>query len=262
MKKFSLIGNPLSHSISPLLHSSIFYQLGLDHSYELKELKKEDLESFVSRNRYFGYNVTIPYKKTIFNYINNFENSCEDIGSTNCIFKGKGYNTDWKGFVLSLKKNNIDVSQRKCAIIGAGATAKSIAYALIELRCKSISIYNRTHENRISLENWIRSKIKTYNTKNFDIIINCTSLGMWPNVLESPMIKFITSKDQIFYDVIYNPTKTKFLKEAQEIGAKTLNGMDMLIYQAILSNEIWLGKKLLHQINFNDIKKSIMEKIC
>ena len=105
--------------------------------------------SFVNRNRYFGYNVTIPYKKTIFNYINKFENSCGDIGSTNCIFKGKGYNTDWKGFVLSLKKNNIDVSQKKCAIIGAGATAKSIAYALIELRCKSISIYNRTHENRI-----------------------------------------------------------------------------------------------------------------
>ena len=161
-----------------------------------------------------------------------------------------------------LKKNNIDVSQKKCAIIGAGATAKSIAYALIELRCKSISIYNRTHENRISLENWIRFKIKTYNTKNYDIIINSTSLGMWPNILESPMIKFITSKDQIFYDVIYNPIKTKFLKEAQEIGAKTLNGIDMLIYQAILSNEIWLGKKLLHQINFNDIKKSIMEKIC
>ena len=85
---------------------------------------------------------------------------------------------------------------------------------------------------------------------------------MWPNVLKSPMIKFITSKDLIFYDVIYNPIKTKFLKEAQEIGAKTLNGIDMLIYQAILSNEIWLGKKLLHQINFNDIKKSIMEKIC
>ena len=88
MKRFALIGYPVSHSISPLLHRSIFYQLGLDHSYELKELKKEDLESFVSRNRYFGYNVTIPYKKTIFNYINNFENSCEDIGSVNCIFKG------------------------------------------------------------------------------------------------------------------------------------------------------------------------------
>ena len=76
------------------------------------------------------------------------------------------------------------------------------------------------------------------------------------------VLRSSNSKDQIFYDVIYNPIKTKFLKEAQEIGAKTLNGIDMLIYQAILSNEIWLGKKLLHQINFNDIKKSIMEKIC
>ena len=76
MKKFALIGYPVYHSISPLLHSSIFSQLGLDHFYELKELKKENLESFVNRNRYFGYNVTIPYKKTIFNYINNFENSC------------------------------------------------------------------------------------------------------------------------------------------------------------------------------------------
>jgi shikimate dehydrogenase len=222
-----------------LLHSSIFYQLGLDHSYELKELKKEDLESFVSRNRYFGYNVTIPYKKTIFNHINEFENSCEDIGSVNCIFKGKGYNTDWKGFVLSLKKNDIDVSQKKCAIIGAGATAKSIAYALIELRCKSISIYNRTHENRISLENWIRYKIKTYNTKNFDIIINCTSLGMWPNVLESPMIKFITSKDQIFYDVIYNPKSTKFLSNAKKLGHEIENGKMMFIYQACAAFEKW-----------------------
>ena len=113
MKKFALIGYPVSHSISPLLHSSIFYQLELDHSYELQELKKEDLENFVNRNRYNGYNVTIPYKKTIFNHINEFENSCEDIGSVNCIFKDKGYNTDWKGFVLSLKKNNIDVSQKK-----------------------------------------------------------------------------------------------------------------------------------------------------
>ena len=240
MKVYGLIGKKLDHSFSLKFFNEKFKKEKISNviykNFEINDVK--DFKQIINQTNIYGLNVTIPYKNTIFNHINEFENSCEDIGSVNCIFKGKGYNTDWKGFVLSLKKNDIDVSQKKCAIIGAGATAKSIAYALIELRCKSISIYNRTHENRISLENWIRFKIKTYNTKNYDIIINATSLGL-KNGDEFDFNFEDTKKNLIYIDTIYNPLETKTLRYLKEKDIKVFNGLEMFIYQGQKAFYLW-----------------------
>jgi len=261
MKKFAVIGNPIQHSLSPLLHNSIFEQLGINASYEKVKLLPADLESFVTRNEFDGYNITIPHKNSISSYLDHITNDAHNITAVNCVHNNKGYNTDWMGFIHALNQNQIEVKDKSCLIIGSGGAAYAIAYALIECEVSSISIKNRNRKNKIKLEEWVNNRFIQKTDLDPEIIINCTPLGMHPLEQKIPS-NLKVNKTNIVIDTIYNPLKTKWLKHCEENGAKIINGLEMLIYQGIASLNIWLKEDFFKELDIKTIKNRLEKEIC
>jgi len=264
-KLLGLVGNPVEHSISPQLHNTLSSLLGLDIVYIPLAVGKEDLETVVKALKaldFIGFNVTIPYKRDIMKYLD--ENSKEAIlmGAVNTVKKidGRlyGYNTDAEGFLRSFKEEaGVGFKGKKVVLIGAGGVARAIAVKIASEDAEKISVVNRTVEKSVELAEVVNENIKeivqvyNFEDKTFrmafeesDIIINTTSVGMYPKTRETP-VKFTEcfNKNQIVYDVIYNPEKTKFLNDAEKRGAKIINGLGMLFYQGISAYEIWTGVK-------------------
>ena len=261
-----LIGNPVEHSKSPQLHNSISSFLGLDLVYIPMKVEKKDLEGVVKALKALdvvGFNVTIPYKRDIMKYIDDNTKEAILMGAVNTIKKidGRfyGYNTDGEGFLRSFKEETGEgFKGKKVVLIGAGGVARAIAVKIAMEDAEKISIVNRSKEKSIELSEIVNENIKevvqvysSFEDKTFklafeesDIIINTTSVGMYPDVGQSAIKnKNYFNKNQIVYDVIYNPLKTKFLKDAQDMGCKTVNGLGMLFYQGINAYEIWTGYK-------------------
>ena len=261
MKKFAVIGNPINHSLSPLMHESIFKQIGLKASYEKIQIEPFELEKFVRSNKLDGYNVTIPYKNIILKHLGNIGNSAQNITAVNCVSINKGYNTDWIGFTKTLDQNKIDLKNKSCLIIGSGGAAYAIAYALIRSKVSSIQIENRSIENKIKLEKWISQRMNKKSDSMPEVFINCTPLGMSPFIDEIPSNVNIKNGN-IVIDTIYNPIKTKWLKQCEKKGAKIISGLDMLIAQGIASLNIWLEDDLFDKINLKHIKNILENELC
>jgi len=264
-KLLGLIGNPVEHSISPQLHNSLSSLLGHDLVYVPLKVEKQNIGAVVNalkRLEFVGFNVTVPYKREIMKYID--ENTKEAIlmGAVNTVknIDGRlfGYNTDAEGFARSFKEESgVGFARKKVVIIGAGGVARSIAVKLAKEGVEKISLVNRTPLKAVELADVVNENIRevvqvyNFNDKTFmmafeesDIIINTTSVGMFPDVNNTPVkVKNRFHKNQIVYDVIYNPVKTKFLKDAEKAGAKVINGLGMLFYQGISAYEIWTGVK-------------------
>ncbi len=264
-KLLGLIGNPVEHSISPQLHNSLSSLLGHDLVYVPLKVEKQNIGAVVNalkRLEFVGFNVTVPYKREIMKYID--ENTKEAIlmGAVNTVknIDGRlfGYNTDAEGFARSFKEESgVGFAGKKVVIIGAGGVARSIAVKLAKKGVEKISLVNRTPLKAVELADVVNENIRevvqvyNFNDKTFmmafeesDIIINTTSVGMFPDVNNTPVkVKNRFHKNQIVYDVIYNPVKTKFLKDAEKAGAKVINGLGMLFYQGISAYEIWTGVK-------------------
>ena len=276
MKNFGVIGNPLDHSLSPTLHSSICEQINYNYDYKKFEIKSNMLKQFTKENNLTGYNVTIPYKTTITKYLKKLDNSATQIGAVNCVYNNIGFNTDWLGFKESLFFNGIEVKKKRCLIFGAGGAAKAIAYALKELSISNMLILNRSSEGGLSLVKWIKNNFNInasfieYDESNLieinakiaevDIIINCTPIGMWPNSDYFPELIF--NQYQTLIDLIYNPPLSAFMKLGNGNGAKTISGLDMFIFQGIASAEIWLNSKLINYVDIHLIKSKIRKKLC
>ena len=276
MKNFGVIGNPLDHSLSPTLHSSICEQINYNYDYKKFEIKSNMLKQFTKENNLTGYNVTIPYKTTITKYLKKLDNSATQIGAVNCVYNNIGFNTDWLGFKESLFFNGIEVKKKRCLIFGAGGAAKAIAYALRELKISNIIILNRSSKRGLSLVKWIKNNFNIntsfleYDKSNLleinarlgevDIIINCTPIGMWPNLNYFPELIF--NQYQTLIDLIYNPPLSAFMKLGNGNGAKTISGLDMFIFQGIASAEIWLNSKLINYVDIHLIKSKIRKKLC
>ena len=276
MKNFGVIGNPLDHSLSPTLHNSICEQINYNYDYKKFELKSNMLEQFIIKNNLTGYNVTIPYKTTIIKYLKKLDISAIQIGAVNCVYNDVGFNTDWLGFRRSLIFNEIEIKKKRCLIFGAGGAAKAIAYALRELKISNIIILNRSSKRGLSLVKWIKNNFNIntsfleYDKSNLleinarlgevDIIINCTPIGMWPNLNYFPELIF--NQYQTLIDLIYNPPLSAFMKLGDENGAKTISGLDMFIFQGIASAEIWLNSNLIDNIDIHLIKSKIRKKLC
>ncbi|MFZ5989577.1 MAG: shikimate dehydrogenase [Bacillota bacterium] len=260
-----LIGNPVEHSISPALHNSLSSLLGLDVVYIPLKVEKKDLDTVVKALKaldFIGFNVTIPYKRDIMKYIDDNTKEAILMGAVNTVKKidGRlyGYNTDAEGFLRSFKEESgVGFKGKKVVLIGAGGVARSIAVKVAAEGVEKISLVNRTTERSIELAEVVNENIKevvqvyNFEDKTFkmafeesDIIINTTSLGMYPDTNETPIknSKYFNS-NQIVYDVVYNPAKTKFLSDAEKRGCKVINGMGMLFYQGINAYEIWTGVK-------------------
>ena len=247
MKKFLVIGNPIEHSLSPELHNYWIKNNNIDAIYEKQKLNEEQLEQFILQvkdNKIDGINVTVPFKKTVIPYLDELSSEAQSTQSVNTIYKKDnkvvGHNTDIFGFKTSIEKSRYDLSDKEVLILGAGGVVPSIIFSLIEMKVSKIKISNRTKEKAENFKNSFKNVevIKWGEVSNFDMIINATSLGLKKE--DNLNLDFSSiSGDKFFYDVIYNPSETNFLKIGRELGNKTLNGKLMFIYQAISAFNIW-----------------------
>ncbi|MCX7921613.1 MAG: shikimate dehydrogenase [Clostridia bacterium] len=279
-----VMGNPIEHSISPQLHNTISKHLGIDLVYVPLKVEKSDLENAVKGLKalnFVGFNVTIPYKKEVMKFLDDNTKEALLMGAVNTVknIDGRfyGYNTDAEGFSRSFKEETgVGFKGKKVLIIGAGGVARAISVKIALEGAKKIFIVNRTlskaeeiseliNNNVVNVAHCLYSEDDSVSSifEESDVVINTTSAGMHPNEdvlpLEQP-IKFSTN--QIIYDVIYNPAKTKFLLEAEVSGCKTVNGLGMLFYQGIYAYEIWTGVKIPDEMKKELFKsfKDILQK--
>jgi len=266
---YGLIGEKLDHSISPQIHKLILEKINSKGLYNIFEIKRENLKAAVDGLKALGakgINITIPYKIEIMQYLDEISKEAEKIGAINtiCFSNGilKGYNTDYHGFGAALNKAKVDVQNKEVVILGSGGAAKAVAQYLIDNEIKDIIYVSRNPEN--TAENMKDFKIISYNDINnlmdTDIIINCTPCGMYPKVKTSPVNKNIFSKFSTAVDLIYNPEETLYLREAREAGLKTVNGLYMLVAQAVAAQEIWHDINISEQI-VEEIYKEIYNKV-
>ena len=261
MKRFAVIGDPIAHTLSPNLHQEVYRQLELDASFEQIHVTPNSLDSFINSNKLDGFNVTIPHKLSIIPFLKGFDEPAKTIGAVNCVHNGKGYNTDWIGFLKAMEFNGVDLNGKDCTILGAGGAARAIAYGLVQVDVNSILISNRTQTKADQLLDWINSIFPTnFQSKNSDIIINCTPLGMWPDTESMPEVEI--QNGQILADTIYNPLETAWLKAGKTKGAKTIDGLDMFIAQGLASADIWFGEKISEKIKLENIKKVLKSELC
>lgn len=261
MKRFAVIGDPIAHTLSPNLHQEVYRQLELDATFEQIHVTPNSLDSFINSNKLDGFNVTIPHKLSIIPFLKGLNEAAKTIGAVNCVHNGKGYNTDWIGFLKAMELNGVDLNGKDCTILGAGGAARAIAYGLVQADVNSILISNRTQTKADQLLDWINSIFPTnFQSKNSDIIINCTPLGMWPDTESMPEVEI--QNGQILADTIYNPLETAWLKAGKTKGAKTIDGLDMFIAQGLASADIWFGEKISEKIKLENIKKVLKSELC
>ena len=251
MKKYLVIGNPIEHSLSPELHNYWLKNNNIEAIYEKKKLSEDDLGKLIlqiKEKKIDGVNITIPFKKKIISHIDELTLEAESTQSVNTIYlkndKLIGHNTDIDGFKMSVKKSKFDLTDKKVLILGAGGVVPSIIFALNKMQASKIFVSNRTKDKAENLKNLFDKLdiIEWGNIPDFDMIINATSLGL----KEEDKINLDFSKigtDKFFYDVIYNPKETNFLKEGKKLGNKAENGKLMFIYQALLAFNVWHGIK-------------------
>ncbi len=257
MKKLAIIGSPVAHSHSPAMHNYISKVVGADYDYGAIEVLPEDLGDAVDmlkRENYAGFNVTAPHKQAIMQYLDEILEDAQKFGAVNTVVNrnGKlyGYNTDARGFYMSLLHAGINPAGADILIYGAGGAAQPVIMYLASRDAKSVTVINRSREHALSAAERTRKfcgkNIETEITiPHYDIAINCTTLGMGKNKGLSPMHDLsVIDEKSAAVDMIYNPPETQFLRQAKSVGAKTVNGLGMLIYQGILAYELFTGIKL------------------
>ncbi len=277
---YGIIGFPVEHSLSPLMHNAAFKALKVKAVYQLFPLQEDELEQFFKDLRQknspiFGLNVTVPYKEIVIEYLDSVSAFAKKAQSVNTIVidenrKLTGYNTDGPGFLAHLVELEFNTRGKRIAILGAGGTTRAIlaSLCLIPERAESIRIYNRTPEKAKALVHDLSahmdvtdvvvvSSIDDLNIELSDLLINTTSVG-----LSDPQACIVDGellhRDMLVYDVVYKPKETMLLKLAREKGAQTANGLGLLFYQGMLSLQHWAGQELPEEIK--DKVRSVLEK--
>ena len=251
MKKILLIGSNIKNSLSPDIHNFIYKQLNLNAHYEIHEIEKasqiNNIIKQILNDNIFGINITAPYKSHIIDKVKLISKKAKKIGAINCIDANlKGYNTDSYGFMKMLSRNNINLSNKNIHIIGSGGASQAILYALDIIGNKSITMYNRENVNRI-----IASKLN-----NDDVVVNCTPVHFINE--NKDFFDFFIKRNFLWIDLLYTKLSTKKYKIIKEHHFKLyLDGIDMLIYQAMASVNIWFRKDIEKNVNFNSLKSAI-----
>ena len=249
MKKFLVIGNPIEHSLSPTLHNYWIKNNNIDAIYEKTKTYEDKLEHIVlqiKQKKIEGVNVTVPFKKAIIPFLDELTAEATSTQSVNTLYlkddKVIGHNTDIVGFETSIKKSKFNIFNKEVLILGAGGVVPSIIFALKKMKVSKIKISNRTKEKAENLKKLFKNIeiIEWGEIPNFDVIINATSIGLKKDDYINLDFSLI-SKNTLFYDVIYNPRETNFLKNGRSLGGITLNGKLMFIYQALSAFNIWHG---------------------
>ncbi len=276
-KIVGIIGHPVKHSYSPMMHNLTFGLQNLNYVYLPFDIPpsnlKEALKSFNTLG-IKGLNVTLPHKEKIIQYLDHVSEAAAAVGAVNTIVNESGllhgYNTDVSGIIETLNPYKKEIAKSTVTVIGAGGSARSVIFSLLRnFKVDKINIINRTEERSDSIKDYFKDKMHFRNIethelmpienvqvfKSSKLIVNTTSVGLYPNVDETPTdIADSFDSSQIVFDLIYNPIKTKFIKLAEEKGATTLNGLKMFVVQGARSFEYWTGetmdtKKVLDELN-------------
>ena len=279
MEKFGLIGYPLGHSMSAVIHKAGFESLGVDASYEILETSPENLIDRIKdlkRNGYSGFNVTIPHKVPMALFVESIDKYADITGAINTVKVNSdrsftGYNTDVLGFEAAIP-NSVNLSGKKAALLGTGGASRAAVLGLSDKGISEVDVYTRNIPNAIDYMAYLRRKFPqiTFNVyqidrikdlSKYDILVNTTPIGMLGRSadltpVENYMLKTLPPH-AVVYDVIYNPRKTILLKLAEDLGLQTINGSDMLIYQAVAAQKIWFGRTP----DFTAMKLALLENL-
>ena len=248
MDKYGLIGYPLGHSFSISYHNQRFADEGINAKYFNYEIASiDELKEVINSNPELkGLNVTIPYKEKVMEFLDYISPEARSIGAVNVIrvvHEGKniilkGYNSDVIGFTQSIEPMLEDYN-KKALILGTGGASKAVDFGLRSLGLETVFVSRYERPGTIQYESITPEVVKEYN-----VIVNCTPLGMYPNVKECPKLPYeAMDEHNILYDLIYNPDETLFMKNGAKFGAQTKNGLEMLLLQAFASWEFWNGKE-------------------
>jgi shikimate dehydrogenase len=283
-KLLGIIGDPVEHSLSPVMQNAAITELNLDYIYipffvQLANLKKA-LEGFGAINL-VGFNVTIPHKQTIIPLLSEITPLARSVGAVNTVWYTdlgwQGTNTDVTGFIAPLKDLGRDWQKSNPVILGCGGSARAVVAGLAELGCQEINLVGRNKDKLAQFwQSWqnspqIASLLKIYYWENLrgllptaDLLVNTTPVGMYPNVDDSPLSKELMQRlkaSAIAYDLIYTPSPTKFLSLARERGATAIDGLEMLIQQGAAALEIWLQQPAPIDIMRHSLKSVLSSKL-
>ena len=272
IKKLGVIGNPIKHSKSPLIHNYFIKSLGINAEYKQYEIKKEnDLKEFVSQvkdENWVGFNITIPYKQSILNYLDEVDDTVSLIQACNTVVNknGKliGYNTDAEGFLYPIRNKSI----KKAIVLGNGGASRAVLYQLCKVGINEIYLVARSHEKSdqyiTSLSSYFSCEIKRYNFQDLSttmiydsLIINSTSVGMSSNDSSFEFLNNVNATN-IFYDLIYNPWKTKMMNKCEENNAEVVNGAFMLAHQGALAFKLFFNKNVSTEKMYNLIYQDFL----
>lgn len=275
-KVFCVIGDPIEHSLSPIMHNAAFRHLKIDAVYLAFKVGAKMLEDAVKGIRSFGIygvNVTTPHKTAITNYIDESDSVVKFVGAVNTVLNSEGnlvgFNTDGIGALRALEENGVKTKGKKFLLLGAGGAGRAIAFQLAQ-EADELVILNRDvtkarlladalrkrfnkeifadSPSRDVLKNWIG---------NVDVLINATSVGMHPNEEQTPVEKGLLKPELTVMDIVYNPIETRLLKDAKSIGAKVIYGTEMLVFQGAASFEIWFKRPAPVKV----MREAIFEKL-
>ena len=262
-----IIGDPIEHSMSPVMHNAAFEALGLDYAYLPFRVRREELPEAIAGIRALnlvGLNVTLPHKVSVIPLLDRLDAMAERMGAVNTIVNENGvlagYNTDAPGFLQALLSKGIEPEGKNIVILGAGGAAKGISFILAEAGANLV-ILNRT----ISRAEELASQIAQYYHRKLeamtlseeslkqalngaDVLVNTTSMGMVPGVDQTPVPAKLLKSDMTVFDIVYNPLETRLLREAKAAGARTIDGLDMLVWQGVLAFEKFTGQKAPFEI--------------
>ena len=274
----AIIGDPVEHSLSPVMHNAAFKKLGLNLVYVAFTVTRNELKDAISGARSLGMqglNVTMPHKNAVMSYLDETDSTAKAIGAVNTILneQGKliGYNTDGVGALRALKENGISPDGTKMLLLGAGGAAKAIAFQAAQ-EVEELVILNRTSEKAEKLAELLCKKfgkkvkggalsaeVLKKELKTTDILVNATSVGMHPDVNRSPVPSDLLRRDLCVMDIIYNPLETKLVTDAKAVGAKVVLGLEMLLYQGAVAFEIWTNcpapVEVMRKAALNELEK-------
>ena len=277
-KLLGIIGNPVEHSLSPVMHNAAIANLGLDYAYVPFPVQQGDLAQAIvgfGVVNLQGFSITIPHKQDIMPLLTEISDDAVNIGAVNTVWRTqagwKGTNTDVEGFVAPLKIRSQDWTQVTPVVLGNGGAARAVIVGLINLGCPEVHVVGRNPDKLARFyQSWqhsttITSKIKIHNWDNLksllpttDLLVNTTPVGMSPKVDASPVDASLMQKlksTAIAYDLIYTPNPTQFLKLAAAQGATTIDGLEMLVQQGVAALKIWLQQPVPVDIMRNSLKE-------
>ncbi|WP_202080721.1 shikimate dehydrogenase [Caldalkalibacillus salinus] len=278
---FGVIGHPVAHSLSPIMHQAAFNTLGLPHHYHAFDVAPENLKDAIRGIKTLGIkgvNVTIPHKENVIPLLDEVDPEARTIGAVNTVVERDGmlygYNTDGEGYVRSLiEETGIQLNQTDAVMIGAGGAAKAISVYLLKHGIRSLTIINRTYTKAhtlakqltvyaeeqdlstdITVLDWEEAVVKQY---SFQLFVQTTPIGMWPNIDQTPLTISNIQPGAVVSDIIYNPLETAFLHEAQRAGATIHSGLGMFIHQGALAFEYFTS----HKAPIDKMKSMVLNRL-